>query len=148
MNGAPQRAKIQWPFHSQAGKRARPQNLQRSNHLCLGQPQIERGDDHANLETAILQQNVIHGKRQQGDQKIALGKPHAQQLPRQRRGEAVELAPGDRAVALRAQNRGSIRAGLGPPRHHAVKKMAIGKGLFVIVEGKLRHAHRLAHSCF
>ena len=48
-------------FTTQADKSARPEDFQRSNHLGGGQTQIQRGDDHADFETAIFQQNVIHG---------------------------------------------------------------------------------------
>jgi hypothetical protein len=121
--------------------------FQRSNHLGGGQAQIQRGDDHADLEAAILQQNVIHGQRQQGDQEIALGKAQAQQLPRQRRGDAVELAPGDvrPLSALRmagASGRAFAHFATTPCRRWRSAKVS-----FVIVEGKLRHAHRFTHSC-
>ena len=81
LHGAPQFAKIEGRFHAQADKPARAEDLQRSNHLGGGQAQIQRGDDHADLEAAVFQQNVIHGERQQGDQKIALGEAQAQQFP-------------------------------------------------------------------
>ena len=46
-HGVPQRSKIEWTFHSQPSKPARPQNLQRSNDLGGRQTQIERSNNHA-----------------------------------------------------------------------------------------------------
>jgi hypothetical protein len=121
LHGAPQRAKIEGRFHAERDKAARPQNLQRAHHLGGGQTQIQRSDDHADLETTVFQQNVIHGKRQQRDQVIALHEAQARQLLRQRRGRAVELAPGDGAVAVRAQEGKRLRFGLRPLRHYVVQ---------------------------
>ena len=134
-------------FTPRGGKPARPEDLQRSNHLGGSQTQVQRGDDDPDLEAAVFQQDVVHGERQQRDQEIALGEAHAQQFPGQRRGDAVEIAPGDCAIALCAENGRGLRPGLGPLRHHAMQQMAIGKVPFVIVEGKLRHAHRSTQPC-
>ena len=100
LNGEPQRTKIERRFHAERGKPARAENFQSANYFGGGQAQIQRGDDHADFEAAIFQQNMIHGKRQQGDQKVALGEAHAQQFSRQRRRGSVELAPRDGAIAL------------------------------------------------
>ena len=75
---APQRTKIDMRFYSQRDKAARPEDFQRANHLGGGQTQVQRGDDYADFEAAIFQQNVIHGERQQGDQKISLDEAQAQ----------------------------------------------------------------------
>ena len=141
LHGAPQFAKIERGFQAQADKPARPEDLQRANHLGGGQTQIQRSDDHADFEAAVFQQNVIDGQRQQGDQKIALGEAQAQQFFGQRRGDAVELAPSDGAIAIRTENGRSLRLGLRPLCHDVMQQMAIGKDCFVIVEGKLRRAH-------
>ena len=60
MHGPPQRTKIERTLYSQPHKSARPQDFQRPNHLCGRQPQIQRRNNHADFEAAILQQNVIH----------------------------------------------------------------------------------------
>ena len=73
LHGAPQFPKIERRFQTQTDKPARAEDLQRSDHLGGGQSQIQRSDDHTDFETAIFQQNVVHGQRQQGDQEIALG---------------------------------------------------------------------------
>ena len=147
LNGFPKRAKIERCFYSGTDKPARPEDFQRSHHLCGGQAQIQRGDDDADFEAAVFQQHVIHSERQQGDQKIALGEAQAHQFQRHPRGYAVEFAPGDRALTLRAENGGSIRVDFGPLRHHSMQQMAIGKNFFIIVEGKLRHIHGFTRFC-
>jgi hypothetical protein len=146
-HGAPQRAKIERRFDAQRDKSARTEDFQSSNYLGGRQTQIQRGDGHADFEAAIFEQNVIHGERQQGDQEIAFREAEAQQLFRQRRGQAVELAPGDGAAAVCAEDGNGLRAELGPLRYHSMQQVAIGKISLVIVEGKLRHLHRFTQSC-
>ena len=64
---------------------------------------------------------MIHRERQQGNQEIALGKAHALQLPRQRRSRAVEFAPGNNAITLRADDGSSLRPRLRPLRNHVMQ---------------------------
>ena len=53
-----------------------------------------------------------HG--QDGDQEIAFGKTHAQEFRGQRRGEAVEIEPGDDAPGFGGEEGGSMGAFPGP----------------------------------
>ena len=70
-------AKVDRGVYAQAGKSARPENLERPNHLGGGEAQIERGGDHADFEAAVFEQNVIHGHGQQRDQVVALAEAEA-----------------------------------------------------------------------
>jgi hypothetical protein len=110
-----------------------------------GQTQIQRGDDHADFEAAVFQQDVIHGHGQQVTRKSPLAKP--------RRNSSLASAVVMRSNSLQVTVRlpsalrmaRSLRPVLRPLRHYAMQQMAIGKKLLVIVEGKLRHAHRFTH---
>jgi hypothetical protein len=80
LDGAPQRAKIERRFEAQRYKPARPENFQSPNYLGRGQTQIKRGNDDADFEATIFEQNVIDSEWQQRYQKIPFREAEAQQF--------------------------------------------------------------------
>jgi hypothetical protein len=118
----------------------RPELLERGPELARAQPQVERGEDHADAVAGDEQEDVLLQQRQAGGDDVALAVARGEQPRRERVGGGVELLPGDELAGVVLEERdGPGRAArvlgdaigdvLGEPRRAVAAGLVLGGGL-------------------